>query len=341
MKRNAFTLIELLVACQPEPRRRPTRQRFTLIELLVVIAIISVLAAMLLPALESAQFQAQKISCMSDRRQNYMWLQYFAKDHNGLVPHPIGDEHNGNYGPWQGSLQYQESGDPEARVPWLGRPLDNSGLLSDANAIDYTWGNYDMGLAPIGVLAAFGYIETPSLLYCPAFERKATKYRADHPRFWEYLSTGSVGNVNQYDSFWGYRGVTYAGITHYFGCTTHGSDVASVNRNMRLLDYAERWDQSGHISPIMFSCANETSSHSDYLDGSTEANSHNYEGINGVMYDGSARWIGWQEVRNWKDDLWYADRNMKNAGSQSTMGGSSSGGNNLGIRAKEDGQVTY
>ncbi|MHC4871783.1 MAG: type II secretion system protein [Planctomycetota bacterium] len=55
---------------------------FTLVELLVVIAIISILAGMLLPALENAINAARKINCVNNIKQVNLKFNFYAMDHN-------------------------------------------------------------------------------------------------------------------------------------------------------------------------------------------------------------------------------------------------------------------
>lgn len=62
-----------------------SRQKFTLIELLVVIAIIAILAALLLPALQSARERGKTISCVSNHKQVASAFQQYANDHDGIM----------------------------------------------------------------------------------------------------------------------------------------------------------------------------------------------------------------------------------------------------------------
>ena len=62
----------------------PVRKTFTLIELLIVIAIIAILAALLLPALQSTLKTSRQISCVGNMKQNLiMWLTY-ADNYKGF-----------------------------------------------------------------------------------------------------------------------------------------------------------------------------------------------------------------------------------------------------------------
>lgn len=58
---------------------------FTLIELLIVIAIITILAALLLPALNSARERAKGIFCNSNLRQNGIAISVYQADNEGIM----------------------------------------------------------------------------------------------------------------------------------------------------------------------------------------------------------------------------------------------------------------
>ncbi|MBI4027017.1 MAG: type II secretion system protein [Verrucomicrobia bacterium] len=65
------------------------RFAFTLIELLVVVAIISILAALLSPALSNAKRTAQGMQCLNNLRQIGVAVSMYAPDNNNSLPGPV------------------------------------------------------------------------------------------------------------------------------------------------------------------------------------------------------------------------------------------------------------
>jgi type II secretory pathway pseudopilin PulG len=126
---------------------------FTLIELLVVAATISMLAALLLPALAKAKIKAKSTACAQNMRQIGIGWQMYADDHDGWFPQ--------NY--MEGTYWAKPPGSPAFYSgiqiwmvidPWPNY-LGNGGATS--------WYS--------GIGQVYPYLKTTKVFFCPANPR--------------------------------------------------------------------------------------------------------------------------------------------------------------------------
>lgn len=124
-------------------RRSPDRQDgFTLIELLVVIAILSLLMAILYPALSQARHHARRAACAAHLRQVGVAIHLYAEDFEGKIP----------FGP-------------------SGRPVTGSNFYTVTGNVTSLLSLEDGAPVGLGLLLRDYLAHQPTVLFCPGADQ--------------------------------------------------------------------------------------------------------------------------------------------------------------------------
>ncbi len=205
-------------------RRGPTG--FTLIEMLVVIGIISILAGLLLPAVQSAREAANRLRCASQLRQLALAMHGYH-DVNGSLP-------LGNTVAFYKDVGNVQDG-PSVFIALLGQ-IEQQALY---NAVNFNKNIYTIANQTV-------HVSGPGLLWCPSDPQIAALANPDayFPNFLDFPN----GTFRVRDSSYSANAGTWLHVTHDLkklpGLTAQDNGIATTNRVFTLSSVTDGLSQT-------------------------------------------------------------------------------------------------
>lgn len=254
-----------------------TGRGFTLVEVLVVVGVITVLIALLLPALSKARIYAKEVQCMSNLRQCGMAILNYANEAKGFLPYNDGGKTQfnpysvctnatGSYQDWSGTWH----GLPHCGIFNPNPSQSFSGALNNYIGDFAVWGCPNVGAEPLTNPANSGTYLNSNYAVC--WGTAGPSYASPNPRKLAGMPDPShVVLVQDFTTFQQTGSTIFVRTNHPVGgqsswCTTY------------------TWDAPGYIDPTNPSDATY------FLRVNSTKKQDAIDGINAVFLDFHVEW---------------------------------------------------